>query len=726
MKQVFLQKGMAKLKQVDIPVLDRKSILVKVEYSFISSGTELATLHASEKSLAEKFIANSKKNIEKVIGAVKENGFAATAALAMSKRDNFTSVGYSCSGKVLAVGQDVEKFRTADCVACGGSGFANHSQVISVPENLAVKIADNSFLKHASLTTIGAIAMQGVRRADLKLGEKVCVFGLGLIGQITVQLAKLSGCQVIGVDLVPERMQLAKKLGADFVFNPIDIDLKNEIDFLTSHYGLDTTIITAASCDGMIIDQTMNITRRKGRVVLVGDVKLDFSRDEFYSKEIDFLISCSYGPGRYDKSYEIDGKDYPYSYVRWTENRNMELFVDLIKSNKILIEPLISHEFEFQDAQKAYNFLQKSKSLGVLLSYQKDTQDSLQDMVAKLLKEDECANVKPYVVPEEKIKVGFVGAGGFAKIKLLPLLSKNKSVEIRYLIDADATNLLNTAKVYGVKNISGDFRRLFIDDEIDMMVIATPHNLHFEQAISAIKSGKAVFVEKPAAVNFEQLEKIEIFFKKNSKFLYCVDFNRSFAPFNLQIKKELQKRKNPALIHYRMNAGFIPKDYWIQNLENRGRIIGEACHIFELFCFLTDSEPTTVSVESINHGSDDLLSNDNVIVNLKMKDGSCCSLLYTALGNKCLQKERMEIFFDGKAIVMQDYKKLQGYGLPVSFNKIVKSVDKGHKNLLYEFVHVAKGFKQNSPIPLERIILVTKISLIVDQLARNGGGYKVL
>ena len=726
MKQAFLQKGKVHLQEVDIPAFDKKSVLVKVEYSFISSGTELATLQASEKSLTEKFLANSKNNIEKVIGAVKENGLGGTIALVKSKRDNFASVGYSCSGKIIAVGQEVEKFKVGDYVACGGAGFANHAQVISVPQNLAVKISNDSFLKHASLTTIGAIAMQGIRRANLNLGEKVCVFGLGLIGQITVQLAKLSGCQVIGVDLAPERMQLAKELGADFVFNPIEVDLKNELDFLTSHYGVDATIITAASCCGIVIDQAMDVTRRKGRVVLVGDVKLDFSREAFYSKEIDFLISCSYGPGRYDKSYEIEGKDYPYSYVRWTENRNMQLFVDLLEDNKILIEPLISHEFELQNAQKAYDFLQKSKSLGIVLSYQDQEKYSLQDVVARLLKEDEWSNVKPYVVPEDKLRVGLVGVGGFAKIKLLPLLSKNKNSQIQCLIDTDVTNLLNTAKMYGARNIGSDYHRLFLDDEIDMVVVATPHSLHFEQTMAALTEGKAVFVEKPAAVNFEQLEKLENFLKKNNNILYCVDFNRSFAPFNLQIKKELQDRKNPMLIHYRMNAGFIPKDHWIQSLQNGGRIIGETCHIFELFCFLTDSEPVSVAVESANHGSDDLLSNDNVAVNLKMKDGSCCSLLYTALGNKNLQKERMEIFFDGKAIVMEDYKKLQGYGLPTSFNKIVNSADKGHKDLLYEFVQVAKGFKQNLPIPLQRIICATKISLIADELARNGGGYKFL
>ncbi|MFC1894563.1 bi-domain-containing oxidoreductase [Candidatus Dependentiae bacterium] len=721
MKQVFLKKGKAHLCDVPIPCLQSKNVLVKVCYSFISSGTEIATLKASEKSLIQKFISNSKENTTKFVGAIKDNGISGTIALVKGKLKSLGAVGYSCSGHVIAVGQGVKKIKPGDYVACGGASFANHAQMISVPENLVVKIKKEENIKHASLTTIGSIAMQGVRRAELRLGETVCVFGLGLLGQITVQLAKLSGCRVIGIDLQQDRLDLAKKLGSDFVFNPSNVDIKNEIKFLTSHYGVDTTIITAASSSGIVIDLSMSITRRKGKVVLVGDVKLDFNREDFYSKEIDFLISCSYGPGRYDSSYELQGNDYPYSYVRWTENRNMELFLDLIENKKISIDPLISCVFDLEETQKAYDFLKSHKSLGVVLSFTESLKnESLQDVVEKLVHPKD--TMKSYVAPKEKIKIGFVGVGGFAKVKLLPIISKNKNIELRSFVDTNSANLLNSANLYDVKNISSDYRRIMLDDQINAVVFATPHSQHFEQTISALENGKAVFVEKPAVVSFEELSKLEEFFLKNKNSFYCVDFNRSFAPFNLAIKKELVKRKNPMIINYRMNAGFIPKDHWIQSNKNGGRIIGEACHIFELFCFLTDAKPTNISVSSLNSNTDDYSVNDNVLVNLMMDDGSCCCLLYTAIGSKLMNKERMEIFVDGKSIVLKDYKTLNGYGFPISFNKKTNYPDKGHYNLLSEFIKLAKIKNSKPPISVERILLATKISLIADKLARQGGG----
>lgn len=724
MKQLFLQNGKALLKDVSIPLLEDNNLLVQVCYSFISSGTEVATVKNSEESLLNKFQKNPTQNIEKVIGAVKENGMLGTFSLIKEKMNSYSSIGYSCSGQVIAVGKKVVDFKVGDYVACAGSGFANHAQVVSVPTKLVAKVLDKNFLRSTSVTTIGAIAMQGVRRAQLELGETVCVLGLGLIGQITVQLAKLAGCKVFGIDLNQERLNLAKQLGADVVLNASLIDIENEIKFVTNYKNIDKTIITAASKSGKVIQQAMNITRRKGKVVLVGDVKIDFNRDPFYSKEIDFLISCSYGPGRYDNNYEQNGVDYPYSYVRWTENRNMQLFVDLVEQKKILIDPLISREFEFDKVEAAYSYLRKQSPLGIVFSY-----DQNQDFS----KEDDVFNEKdnyiesrffalPYQLKPKDIKSGFIGAGGFAKIKLLPILSRNFDVSIHFIVDANSTNLLNVAKLYDAKRFSNKHKSLIADDDVNLVVIATPHYLHFEQSMDALRAGKAVFVEKPAAVTFEQLEKLKKFFEVNKHSLYCVDFNRSFALFNLEIKRQLKKRKNPAIINYRMNVGFIPKDHWIQDEKNGGRIIGEACHIFELFCFLTDSKPISISVESLNPNSDEVLSNDNSIISLKMEDGSCCNLIYTSIGNSAMGKEQMEVFFDGKSIFMKDYKKLQGFGFPVCFNKKVRYPDKGHEFLLNEFVKSAKSSTLSWPIPFERIYLATKISLIANKLALAGGG----
>ncbi|MFH1254713.1 MAG: bi-domain-containing oxidoreductase [bacterium] len=735
MKQVFLKKGQVKLYQIDIPLLDQNSILVRVDYSFISSGTEFATVAASGKSIFEKAYSNFNQNIQKVTGAIKDNGLAATFALIHEKLDTVMPLGYSCSGQVISVGKNVDGFFVGDYVACAGSGHANHADVVVVPKNLAVKIQNHKMLKQCSLTTIGAIALQGIRRANLELGQKVCVIGLGLIGQLTSQLAKLSGCQVYGIDVQESRLNLAKKLGADFMFNPRNCDIIKEIEWATSQHGIDTTVITAAGKDGQIIQQAMQMTRRKGKVVLVGDVKIDFDRDPFYSKEIDFLISCSYGPGRYDDAYEKRGLDYPYDYVRWTENRNMELFSQLVQEEKILIDPLVSSEFDLSNVESAYQSLQTKESLGIVLCY-KTARENLEKEILENQNVITDSNIAAsnYVaknfIASSNTTLGVIGVGGFCKIKLLPFISKIKNVQIDSMIDANATNLINISNQYKVQNTGNDYRKLLDNDKVNAVLIATPHCLHADQAIDCMAAGKAAFVEKPAAVNYEQLEKLNTFLTQksaqNQNILYCVDFNRSFSPFVKKIKEVVKNRNNPMLINYRMNAGFIPKDHWINSPANGGRIIGEACHIFELFCFLTDSEPVSISVESINSNNDSVKSADNFVAQIRMSDGSCCSLLYTSIGSAESGKERMELFFDGKSIIMNDYYELNGFGLPKSFDSKSKTQDKGHEALLQEFFIATQTPSFQPPIPFERILLATEISLIVDELIKTGSNSKHL
>lgn len=730
MNQVFLKKGQVKLYQVDIPLLEQNSVLVRVDYSFISSGTEFATISASAKSLFVRATSNLSQNVAKVSGAIKDNGLSATFALIREKLDTVMPLGYSCSGQIIAIGKNVENFFVGDYVACAGSGHANHADVVVVPKNLAVKIQFPEMLKQCSLTTIGAIALQGIRRANLELGQKVCVIGLGLIGQLTVQLAKLSGCQVYGVDIQENRLVLAKKLGSDFVFSPTTCDVIKEIDWATAQHGIDATIITAAATDGQIIQQAMQMTRRKGRVILVGDVKIDFDRDPFYSKEIDFLISCSYGPGRYDDAYEKRGIDYPYDYVRWTENRNMELFSKLIQDKKILIDPLISEEFDLNDVETAYQSLQNKTSLGIVLSY-KLFRVKLEEEIASALNQNnskidfENSKAKEFAkrfIPYDTVTTGFIGVGGFCKIKLIPAISKIKNVQIDSIIDANATNLINISNQYKVQNIGNDYKKLLDNDKINAIVIATPHYLHMEQAIDCMTAGKAVFVEKPAAVNFEQLECLKKFLNQNQDVLYCVDFNRPFSPFIKKIKEAVKNRNNPMLIQYRMNAGFIPKDHWLNSPANGGRIIGECCHIFDLFCFLTDSTPASISVESINSNNDSVRAVDNFVAQIRMNDGSCCSLLYTSVGNTESGKERMEVFFDGKSILMNDFYELNGFGLSKSFNMRTKTQDKGHEALLKEFFFSTQSKNFKMPIPFQRILLATEMSLIIDGLVKNRSG----
>ncbi|HBS48318.1 TPA: oxidoreductase [Candidatus Dependentiae bacterium] len=722
MKQLFLQKGSVLIKNVPIPQYSKNDVVVRTYYSFISSGTEIATLNESGKSLLKKFISNFSDNFKKVKAAVKDNGIQGTLSLINSKKSEVIQLGYSCSGQVVAVGSDVEKFKIGDYVACAGAGFANHSEIVCVPSNLIVKLQSDEYLKQSSLAAIGSIAMQGFRRANLSLGEVVCVVGLGLIGQLTVQIAKAAGLFVVGIDIEEERISLAKSFGCDLVLNSSRDDVKKNIDFFTQHYGVDATIITAASASGKIIQQAMEITRKKGKVVLVGDVKIDFDRSPFYSKEIDFLISCSYGPGRYDQSYENECKDYPFAYVRWTENRNMQLFVNMIVQKKINIDSIISQEFSVDDSIEAYKALKNKKSLGIVLSY-KNNSDLLVNNVSK---ENFDLNLsKPYIATYQNIlKTAIVGTGGFAKVKLLPLLSKRKDLKIEAIVDLQSSQSINIGSQYDSAIVTNDLNAILENEEIKLIVVATPHKLHLQQTLSCLKAGKAVFVEKPAAVTCEEYSSLKYFLNNAKNYLYCVDFNRSFAPSILKIKKEIKKRNSPLVINYRMNSGFISKDHWIQSIANGGRIIGEACHIFELFSYLTESIPTFVSVSAIHSNSDDLLSSDNFVAAVTFSDGSMCSLIYTSLGNNAQTKELMEVFFDGKSIVMDDYRQISGYG--VDINEKYLQQDKGHESLLNQFIDEVKKEDFVSPISSQRILFATKLSLIVDALSKQGGGSAIL
>ncbi|KKP24430.1 MAG: Oxidoreductase, NAD-binding domain protein [candidate division TM6 bacterium GW2011_GWF2_28_16] len=724
MKQLFLKKGNVYLEDVPAPVLESNNILVKVYYSFISSGTELAAISESEKNLIERFAQNSNKNTNKIFGAVKSDGPIGAFALIKNRLNAVSSLGYACSGKVIAIGADVQRFKVGDYVACAGANIANHAEYISVPVKLATKVLNKNNLKQASLTTIGAIAMQGVRRANLALGETVVVLGLGLIGQITAQLCKLAGCKVFGIDIEPSRLETARQNGIDFVLDA-NSAVADQINFFTNHKGVDATIITATGDSG-IINSAMQYTRRKGRVVLVGNVDINFDRNPFYSKEIDFLISCSYGPGRYDNDYENKNIDYPYSYVRWTENRNMELFVDFLENKKLKLDFLIDQEFDINQPESAYTYLDKQKGLGALFAFGQDLSlDILNEIKNYKNLDTQNLSVIKYLPPKNKIQVGFVGAGGFAKVKLLPILFKNRYAKLHTLIDKDNANLLTVAKTYNAKKIGNIAQKAFNDEDINMVVIATPHKYHFEQSLEALKNGKAVFVEKPAVVNFEQLYKLEQFFKLNPDIYYTVDFNRSFAPFNLIIKNVLSNRTNPLMINYRINAGYIAQDHWVNDKENGGRIIGEACHIFDLFGFLTDASPISVSVQSINGNHDSSINTDNFVATVLMSDGSCCNLIYSSLGNHDMGKENMEILFDGKSIVMQDYKVLKGFGLPASFNRTDKYPDKGHQYIFDEFVFNARIANSKQLINLKRIIDTSKLALTVDKLVRKNGGFEV-
>ena len=499
MRQVFLEKGLVTIKEVCEPVLSDDTLLIAVYYSCISPGTEGSTIANAQKSL----FSNIPLKLPKIFLSIAKNGIEGTKALIREKlAGNLQSLGYSCSGKVIAVGKNITRFRPGDFVACAGAGYANHADLVAVPENLVVKVSDETFLRDASITTLGAIALQGLRRAEVELGDIICILGLGLLGQLTMQLAKLSGCKVIGIDLIKNRLELAKQLGADRVLNPTQQDIKKEIDFATAHNGVDCTIITAGSQNETIIQQSMEITRKKGKVILVGDVPLKFDRSPFYQKEIDFLISCSYGPGRYDASYEQKGCDYPYPYVRWTENRNMQSIVEFIEQKKLDVRSLISEPMPINDIEKAYDSLKNQESLAVVLSYDGNEEISQKEIKTKEVEKDQKSEIKFIPAVKGDLRIGVVGAGGFAKVKLMPIISRLKNVRINAVVDSNMANSITVSKIYGAARAFSDDSKLFDEDLVDAVLIASPHKYHCDQALAALQNGKAVFLEKPMVTDF--------------------------------------------------------------------------------------------------------------------------------------------------------------------------------------------------------------------------------
>lgn len=721
MRQVFLEKGDLVIQKVASPQLEDHSVLVSVHYSFISSGTEAATIaNATRNTL----FSNVPQKIKAVLQALGRHGVEGTKSLAKGRlKGTLQALGYSCSGRVIATGKKVTQFRAGDFVACAGAEFAHHADVVCVPENLVVGLPDEKYLKHASITTLGAVALQGIRRANLQLGETVCVIGLGLLGQLTAQLAKAAGCKVIGIDVLEHRLKLAKELGTDYTFLATDESLQATVEFLTHHKGVDCTLITASSKSDSVVQQAMELTRKKGKVILVGDVGLKLERAPFYKKEIDFLISCSYGPGRYDSGYELEGKDYPYAYVRWTEKRNMQAIVSFIEKGLLNIEPLISQEYAIDDVVKAYEQLKNRDALGVILRYTKKDDYSFVPAQRTLLPE------KPSMfIPAQKttLNVGIVGVGRFEKTELLPCVSKIEGIKIYSISDTDAANAENASRAYGATRTFMQEQDLFDDKDVDVVVVASPHKFHCDQAIQALSRGKAVFMEKPMVTTFDQFQKLSTFLKENPEAPYCVDYNRSFAPFIQKIKWELAERHSPLVMTYRINAGYIPQNNWEQHQIGSGRVIGEACHIFDLFYFLTGAKPTAVSVEALRPSSDDLFLTDNFSAHISFSDGSICSLVYTSIGHPTLGKERMELFFDSKSITMDDYLVLRGYGTSHSFDRTVAKPDKGHGRLMHEFFEGIKKDKMTMPISVERLNIVAELTLTIDKLVCQGGGAEEL
>ncbi len=707
MKQVIqnFKTGELYVGDVPPPSLSEGFVLVENRFSLISAGTERGTVKVGKASMLGK--AKQRPDlVAQVLQNLKKEGLKATLQKVRTKLDSPKTLGYSTAGVVLASMDTNGKFQPGDRVACAGQDYASHAEIVSVPQNLTVKIPDNVGFDEAAFTTLGAIAMQGVRQANPTLGENVAVIGLGLLGQLTVQLLKANGMRVFGIDLSERNVNLARQSGADAAMLRNDPNLEKSAENFTGGHGFDKIIITAAAPTNDPIVLASKLARKKGVIVLVGAVKMDIPRDpDFYRKELELKMSTSYGPGRYDVQYEENGIDYPYAYVRWTEQRNMEAFLDLISQGKINVKPLISHVFDIEKAVEAYDLVLGKKQepyLGILLKYEERGN-----------KTQSLFELKSVTPSPQKTVTGFIGAGSFAQSYLIPHV-KNYGAFLDTVVTSKGITAQNTGKKFGFARVSSSAEDIFKNGKINTVFIATPHNTHAGYTIEALKAGKNVFVEKPLAMTPEELEQIRETYRETNGLL-MVGFNRRFAPVSVKLKEIFAGTGEPKIVNIRVNAGFIPKDHWTQNPRlGGGRIIGEMCHFIDLMQFFTGAKPVSVYAASIRTDNEQMTPWDNVAVTLRFDDGSLGNLVYTANGDKALPKEHIEIFSGNMTGQIHDFR--SGSLYRNSKHEKLRFSGKGHSQEVKAFLEaVEKG--RPSPIDFESLYLTTLATFkIIDSL----------
>jgi predicted dehydrogenase/threonine dehydrogenase-like Zn-dependent dehydrogenase len=713
LKQVLIKAGCVVVADVPAPLVSSKNILVQVANSCISVGTEIAGVRMSGLALYQRALKQP-HNVMRVLEMVREQGVKRTLNRVSGKLSAGTPTGYSAAGTVVAVGTGVEGFAPGDRVACAGAGIANHAEAIDVPVNLAVKLRPEVSFEMGATVTLGAIAMQGVRRAEPTLGETFVVVGLGILGQLTTQILAASGCRVIGVDLDQARVDLARSLGMEIGVNPSCEAYVERVMALTDGLGADGALITAASASSEVANEAMRACRKKGRVVLVGDVGLDLKRAEMYAKELDFLISCSYGPGRYDPVYEEGGQDYPLPYVRWTENRNMQAYLRLLATGKVRLDGLATQSYPIEEADAAYDALRSgaTKPVMVLLAYPPRPEALTERKMA--------VTVNP--VHSGRIRIGLAGASSFAQGVHLPNIAiLHNDFEIRAVMSRTGSNAKAVATQVEAAYCTTDYQELLRDPDIDLVLIATRHDLHGRMALESLRAGKHTFVEKPLTLSPADLTAIESFYAESANGpLLMTGFNRRFSPALRHIQALLRNRLTPLIASYRMNAGFSPAGHWVHGPEGGGRNLGEACHIYDLFNALVQGSPVvSVQAAAIEPKAAQWHRNDNFVATVKYADGSVCSLIYTALGAKDYPKERLEVFSDGKVIVLDDYRSVEVRGVR----------DKGwtsgvmQKGQLEELKAVADTLLRGRPWPvsLGEQIQATRIAFEVErQLGGDG------
>ena len=710
MKQILqnLKTGAVTVTDVPAPVGRPGFVLVRTAASLISAGTERMTVEAGQKSLISRAVEQPGL-VMQVIQKATTEGVLNTIDAVRSKLGSLVALGYSAAGKVIGLGEGVQGFREGDRVACAGVGYASHAEVLSVPKNLCVRVPDNVSFDAAAFSTLGAIALQGARLAELTLGESVVVIGLGLIGQLTVQLLKANGCRVFGIDLDAHKIEMAQLFGADDGCAPDD-DAKRRVTEWSRGRGADAVLITAATSSNQPVELAGDISRPKGRVIAIGAVGLNIPRQSYYNRELTFKISMSYGPGRYDPEYEERGHDYPFAHVRWTEGRNLEAFLDLLAAGRINVEGLITHRFSVDDGERAYQLI---------------TGEANEPYVGVLLQYDVARDVQPRItIGAEKsssaksVRMGMIGAGSYAQSMLLPNF-KTAGAEFNSIATASGVTARAVGERFGFRFCVSGADEVLADDGVNLIVIATRHDSHAELARRALERGRHVFVEKPLALNDEELDNV-IAAAAQSGHQLMVGFNRRFSPLAISAKEFFKDRQAPLSINYRINAGRVPPGHWAQDpREGGGRIVGEVCHFIDFMHFLTGSLTTRVYAESISSRSQEIPDEDSVFITLRLADGSNGSIAYLAEGDQAMPKERIEVFGEGKSFVIDDFRGATAYHNGREKKTKLRAQDKGQRNEASAVCAMVLEGKR-APIALEDLASTTRATFRICESLRTG------
>ncbi len=744
MKQLTqkLKSGSMQVLEVPVPALGQGMVLVRNHYSLISGGTEGSTVKTARKG----YIGKAKERpmqVRQVIDTVKTQGPAQTYRVVMKKLDAYSPLGYSCAGEVVEVADDVGNLRVGDFVACGGN-TASHAEIVAVPANLCTRISPEADLKQATYNTLGAIALQGVRQADLRLGETCAVIGLGLLGQLTCLLLKASGVRTIGIDIEQAMVEMAKDHCLDLALVRNSEGVENKIQEFTNGIGCDAVIITAATDSLDPINFAGAISRKKGTIVVVGTIPTGSDREpHFYKKELTVKMSCSYGPGRYDPEYEEKGRDYPVGYVRWTENRNMQAFQELIASKKIDVSHLTTHIFKLDDAPAAYDMIldKKESFVGILIAYDQESRVSDAPIFV---------NPQSAIRNPQSVVIGFIGAGSYAQSYLLPSIPKNKDISLKGVMTTTGATSRSVAERVHFEFCTSRQEDILHHDDINTIFIATRHDSHGYYVKKALEAGKNVFVEKPLCLSEEELEEIKLATdshrqtqtslpqtpsgeKESSKLtethiktnqqsdetisppILMLGYNRRFSPLTKILKDRLGS--GPMSMIYRINAGAIAADSWIQDKETGGgRIIGEVCHFIDYLTFLNSSLPISVYAAAMR---DALGLNDTINITLSFENGSTGTISYFANGAKSLSKEYVEIYQSGVTAIVNDYKSLEIHGGKKPFKKKLLSQDKGQKAMVRNFIDTIRQGGP-SPITFEEIYAASLTSFkVLESLIRR-------